>query len=1183
MPTWRGTTDSNWGTATNWLTDGSGSGVPTANTDATFDAASPACTITSGANCRSLNCAGYANTITFANTLNVNMSASGGDITFSNAPTFSMVGPNGITYIVPSGAAIVRTLNVNSYVFNLPFATGGSSIVGSGLTLVGSFQVSNFTGPNGNFNFFGTTGNELRVSGNFAGSAQGSALKVFNGAGTMAAGSSIAGGLTINAPTFTRTFAAGAAITIIGSFVRTDGTISATGSTLQLNCNTISLDGQTVNNVTMLNSGAFAAITVPTSMYLTGNLITNNGTQTWSGAGRIYVAGNLTAVATLSGSVVVEMNGTGTISGTHGFPIEVNTATTTTIGTTCSLSTFTLTTGTLNLANQLGINGGTLTIAIGFNFTGSSNLTLTGNIINITSNGVAWPTSIIMAPLSSVNSTITLNDSLTVTGSFSSTSLIGATVTLNGGPLNVNGNLTVTKTFGGTTDITILGTGTSTWSGAGEVGCNLNINKTGNFTVSGPVGFGNSKTLLYTNIGGLFTVAGSTLTVSSCTLSLGITVWNNLTIRASGSAGITHTVTLTGNTTFTGNFIANGAATNGLCAVNGLFNLNIGGSMTLGSQNGTLSGTSTIVLNGTGTWSGGAIGAGPALYSINIDVNSPSGAITVGTIAVGGGRIRCIAAATFTANGTINFQGGGILDASSFSNFLWNDFALNGNTVITLDSNVSIRDLILPNTAGTNQQINGNGRIFTVSAANASVGAVYSNNGQTFTVLTTISGGTTLTCSQLGAPTASGTLTKVSGTGDTTITFSSSVADGIGRTINIRRNITHNNSLTFAGTAKLIMIGSGTWAHSSSGGVGLDLELNSPAGTIIIGSSVIFGNSKTLKYTNVSTLTTTGSTLSIVASATLDLLNTTWGNFSNPSNSAITLLSNADFNNVTLGTVSSGTSQVINGLFNLNVRGNFTNNQTSGGISGTGTIRFTGTGNWGGAAAGIVNNVIIDTAGAVTLTINITWGSAGRTFTVTAGTLNMGATTLTVSAGTTVTINPAVTLNAGTSTVSVGGGALTIFNTNSKNLFNVTVSANGNISIGSLLSVTGTLRLLGAATFTGISGWTCATLVSAATGAFFITLQEGITYTTTAAVSITGGVAAVGSRPTMTSSSGVNRAIWTLNQGAAQSMIYVNGTRIDSSGGQPIYSFGVAPADISTTINWYIGTRPGTVAYVFVY
>ena len=62
--------------------------------------------------------------------------------------------------------------------------------------------------------------------------------------------------------------------------------------------------------------------------------------------------------------------------------------------------------------------------------------------------------------------------------------------------------------------------------------------------------------------------------------------------------------------------------------------------------------------------------------------------------------------------------------------------------------------------------------IFTVTAANATVGATYTNNGQTFTVLSTIAGTTTLTTVGTGNPAASGTLTKTSGTGDATITFS---------------------------------------------------------------------------------------------------------------------------------------------------------------------------------------------------------------------------------------------------------------------------------------------------------------------------------------------------------------------------------------------------------------------------
>lgn len=64
---------------------------------------------------------------------------------------------------------------------------------------------------------------------------------------------------------------------------------------------------------------------------------------------------------------------------------------------------------------------------------------------------------------------------------------------------------------------------------------------------------------------------------------------------------------------------------------------------------------------------------------------------------------------------------------------------------------------------------------FTVTSANATAGATYTNNAVTYTVDATIAGGTTLVAYGTGAPTASGTLTRASGTGDATIAFSSNV------------------------------------------------------------------------------------------------------------------------------------------------------------------------------------------------------------------------------------------------------------------------------------------------------------------------------------------------------------------------------------------------------------------------
>lgn len=70
--------------------------------------------------------------------------------------------------------------------------------------------------------------------------------------------------------------------------------------------------------------------------------------------------------------------------------------------------------------------------------------------------------------------------------------------------------------------------------------------------------------------------------------------------------------------------------------------------------------------------------------------------------------------------------------------------------------------------------------VFTVSSANASINAVYQNSGYLFTVQSTIAAGTTLTTTGTGTPIPSGTLTKVSGTGDNQITFQSFATSLIG-------------------------------------------------------------------------------------------------------------------------------------------------------------------------------------------------------------------------------------------------------------------------------------------------------------------------------------------------------------------------------------------------------------------
>jgi hypothetical protein len=142
------------------------------------------------------------------------------------------------------------------------------------------------------------------------------------------------------------------------------------------------------------------------------------------------------------------------------------------------------------------------------------------------------------------------------------------------------------------------------------------------------------------------------------------------------------------------------------------------------------------------------------------------------------------------------------------------------------------------------------------------------------------------------------------------------------------------------------------------------------------------------------------------------------------------------------------------------------------------------------------------------------------------------------------------------------------------------VSTNVNtITQNALNTINNSLTLSGNNTFTGSAGWTCANLLCSTANATQ-TLQNSVTYTTTTSASML----ATAIQPiTMTSNLAASRSIWTLNPGANQSLVYVNGTRIDSSQGQPIWTFG---GTISTTppatLNWNVGSRPGTVSYTFV-
>lgn len=133
-----------------------------------------------------------------------------------------------------------------------------------------------------------------------------------------------------------------------------------------------------------------------------------------------------------------------------------------------------------------------------------------------------------------------------------------------------------------------------------------------------------------------------------------------------------------------------------------------------------------------------------------------------------GSTTTAMATTTAGTSGQVLTSNGGSSSAPTFQTVPGNTTVLKAPTVQTF----------LPaQTTGTT--VGGLYRTFTVSSANATVGATYTNNSITYTVLYTIAGGTTLVTSQSTTGSLVGTtLTKASGTGDATITLSSSVATG---------------------------------------------------------------------------------------------------------------------------------------------------------------------------------------------------------------------------------------------------------------------------------------------------------------------------------------------------------------------------------------------------------------------
>jgi hypothetical protein len=384
-----------------------------------------------------------------------------------------------------------------------------------------------------------------------------------------------------------------------------------------------------------------------------------------------------------------------------------------------------------------------------------------------------------------------------------------------------------------------------------------------------------------------------------------------------------------------------------------------------------------------------------------------------------------------------------------------------------------------------------------------------------------------------------------------------------GNVFNCQANFTSNGGGSLAtSTTNFIMTGTGNLFLFGA----CNMELNT-LGTITVTSNIV--TSRRFIITNVGTLNGLGSfnftfqptaatntldfgpgnrsvqdfatntaanTTTILNSFTcrdFSLIATTYNGPTSPSTTTITITRN--YNNTSIVTTNGTLFLVMNAA------------------SGAGSIA---------SSAQITTLPLTINASANTITYagNFNIGN-GANFTRTSGNINAGLTTATIPGG--------------TSSVTISN---LIFN-------NLTVTPTTTLTVtqNALNTINGVLLINwpGFNTiFAGTAGWTCASLVITVSGVLTITLRNGVTYTTTTAVQLTGATNT--NRYTIISDNASFRAIWTVGSNATQAITYVDGTRIDSSGGATVWTLGTVGTTAPATLNWNNGSQPSTVGYTFV-
>lgn len=625
MPIWRNTTgDGLWGTANNWLADGSGNGVPDATKDATFDASSPSCTVNASARtCKNINFTGYANTLTMSFAITVS-----GNVTFILSQSNRISG-TGALFI---NANSTITSNGGTWPNGLTFTGAITVTLADNLTVSGALTTQTNT-VTVNSNVINVQGN-LTISATLTGTAtlniNGAGNQIWTGNSALNLTTNInktSGNLTLTNIVFGSTTLAGTrTLTYVG--LGTGSLIATTTSNFFI-CS-IQSNGVNWGNISVpAPTGANPqTITLLDDMYV--NNITSGGSanSTFNGF-NLYINGNITVNSFgFLGTTVFNVVGTGnqtwsSSTGSSGIDnnLKINKA-----------SGNFIISGALGYGYQVGANP-LLEHISGAVVTTGSTLFINGNC-RIKSN-VGNPNAIVFNNLGFANQsyTLTLIDNMTI-NTFAPNGGGNGGGAINGNTLFINGDITIptlgtSQFFTGTTVFNISGTGNQTWSSslAHFLRNNIVINKTsGTLSLSGNIAWGTSGTSL-TYIQGTVNSGTSTFTSANGSIfnlnAVGFNLWNwtpslgTQTINTQPLV-VNSILTLNGTITFAG---THGFSTNTLtCLVTG---------STITLQNNTASPNATYyistALNLTGASSASRItlqASGSATF--NARAGSPS-------------------------------------------------------------------------------------------------------------------------------------------------------------------------------------------------------------------------------------------------------------------------------------------------------------------------------------------------------------------------------------------------------------------------------------------------------------------------------------------------------------------------------------------------------------------------------